>query len=356
MKIKNLTLLSSLLAVLAFSLVGARAEVEKLTAERLLQQELKQEQLKTTTQRVTVQLGVIIEEYERNGLGGDDVNVLKSIRTVLGRLGDKDMEKVVQLLQLTRTTPDLNASRQSGVEASSKQKFITIQLRQLLLEYQRQQALAALAGRFAALSRRQGDNLKEVVGLSNLLKVRDNGNVSDTHRLSLQLQESEQSTIGDEAKLVLGKLESLTKDMDGPTGERPRAALQRSRDGQLLPTIDSAAVDLKAAKLLSAAGSEKMARDLFQELARMLMPARDKKDILRNAIHEVEKAIAQEKQVVAETKEIEGKNPDTSDIEQRQAEVVDRTENVRHDVENVAPKAAENLKTSTEKCRKPARC
>ena len=162
---KTTKLLSSLVAVLAIGLSGARAEVEKLTAERLLQQELKQEQLKTTTQRVTVQLGVIIEEYERNGLAGDDVNVLKSIRSVLGRLGDKEMEKVVQLLQLTRTATDLSASRQSGVEASSKQKFITIQLRQLLLEYKRKQALAALAGRFAALSRRQGDNLKEAVGL-----------------------------------------------------------------------------------------------------------------------------------------------------------------------------------------------
>jgi len=48
--------------------------------ERLLQQELKQQQLRTTTQRVGEQLGSILAEFDRNGISGEDVKVLRAIR------------------------------------------------------------------------------------------------------------------------------------------------------------------------------------------------------------------------------------------------------------------------------------
>src|SRR3954452_11831477 len=79
--------------------------------DRILQQELKQQQIRTTTQRVGDQLESIIAEFDRNGIGGEDVKVLRAIRGVLGKLSEKDMEKVLQLLQ---------QSRQSDGAASTK--------------------------------------------------------------------------------------------------------------------------------------------------------------------------------------------------------------------------------------------
>ena len=78
------------------------AETTASPTDRILQQELKQQQIRSTTQRVKEQLGAIIAEFDRNGIGGEDVKVLRAIRSVLGKLTEKDMEKVLQLLQQSR--------------------------------------------------------------------------------------------------------------------------------------------------------------------------------------------------------------------------------------------------------------
>ena len=108
--------------------------------EPFVHQEVKQQQIRSATQRVGEQLASIVSEFERNGIGGEDVKVLRAIRGVLGKLTEKDMEKVVQLLQQSRHTQDPTASNKNATEAYAGQKMIITQLNQLVLEYQRQQA------------------------------------------------------------------------------------------------------------------------------------------------------------------------------------------------------------------------
>src|SRR2546423_10880331 len=74
--------------------------------DRILQQELKQQQIRTTTQRVADQLASIIAEFDRNGIAGEDLKVLRAIRGVLGKLTDKDMDKVLAFLQEARMSAD----------------------------------------------------------------------------------------------------------------------------------------------------------------------------------------------------------------------------------------------------------
>src|SRR5688572_5117355 len=76
--------------------------------DRMLQQEQKQQQLKGTTQRVASQLNAIIEEFQRNAIDGEDVKVLRAIGSVLGRLSEKDMEKVIAFQQQSRASDDPN--------------------------------------------------------------------------------------------------------------------------------------------------------------------------------------------------------------------------------------------------------
>ncbi len=139
--------------------------------DRLLQQQVKQEQIRTTTDRVGKLLSSVIEEYERNGLTGDDVEILKAIRGVLGKLSEKEIQRVVELLRDARNDKDDGAVNRRIVDAFTGQKGIVVQLRQLLLEYQRQQALHQLSLRFAALAVRQNANLKEGVGLESTGRV-----------------------------------------------------------------------------------------------------------------------------------------------------------------------------------------
>jgi len=268
----------------------ARADLTT-SGDKILQQELRQEQIKATTARVGSQLSAVIEEYERNGLEGDDVGVLKAIRGVLGKLSETEIARVVTLLQQSRTTPDADTQRRSALDAFAGQKNVTVQLRALLLEYQRQQALQEIAARFSALARRQGENLKEAVGLATLTKGRDARRTETAHQVALQLQETEQSTIGDEAMIVLTKLEKVVASLDGPAAERPRVALTKAEETRLAATLTAATGDLKSANLLSAAGNEKRARDVFQDLAKLLMPARDNLEVMRQAVRDLEKAI-----------------------------------------------------------------
>ena len=68
------------LSAILFGQTGRAADVSPLPNERLLQQELKQQQIRTTTQRVADQLTAIIDEFDRNGIAGEDVKVLQAIR------------------------------------------------------------------------------------------------------------------------------------------------------------------------------------------------------------------------------------------------------------------------------------
>jgi hypothetical protein len=90
---------------------------------------------------VNEQLRLIIEEFERNGISGEDVQVLKSVQSVLNELGDKEMARIVDLLQQARSITDYTASQTRMLEAFSTQKSIIVKLKQLLDEFKRQQAL-----------------------------------------------------------------------------------------------------------------------------------------------------------------------------------------------------------------------
>src|SRR5436190_18952791 len=128
--------------------------------DRLLQSELKQQQIQRTTQRVGDQLSAIIGEFERNGIAGEDVKVLRAIHIVLSRLSEKEMAQVVGLLQQAQKASDDNAAKKDVIEAYSGQKAITTQLKQLLLEYQRQQALYEMSIMLRGLAARQSANMR----------------------------------------------------------------------------------------------------------------------------------------------------------------------------------------------------
>jgi len=94
------------------------------SADSVLQQELKQQQLKTTTRKVGEQLEAIVAEFDRNGIQGEDVKVLSAIRSVLDRLSQQDMEKVIAFLQQTRAASDPADSARHATEAFAGQKTI----------------------------------------------------------------------------------------------------------------------------------------------------------------------------------------------------------------------------------------
>src|SRR5262249_47107470 len=247
-----------------------------LPADQIRQGEAKQQQIKTQTQQVANQIDGIIDEFRRNALDGADVQVLEAIRSVLGKLSETEMKKVIDALQEARSDTSAASSQKAFAGAVAGQKNIVVQLRALLLEYQRQQALYDLSLRLAALAERQNGNLKAAVDLAKAADMRTGSQFDDTQRASLQVQQAEQQALKDEVNPLLVKLDALAKDAEGTTKERLNKALEQSKTGGLRPSLDSAVEELKGAVLYRAAGSEKTVRDQLRELARQVAPPKDR--------------------------------------------------------------------------------
>ena len=333
-----------------FAASGAEASLN--ASNPIVQQEFKQQQIKNTTKRVGDQLEGVIAEFDRNGISGEDVKVLRAIRSVLDKLSEKDMTKVLEFLQQSRAAGDSADANKTATEAYAGQKTIVVQLQQLVLEYQRQQALYEISLRLRELATRQSANMWLGVGLAKGTEAKTSfGSFDENQKISLRYQQSEQNPLKDETAAILAKLERLSKEIaDGPTADRAKTALQQARSGGLSPALEAAAEELKEdkLKLLSAIGNEKKSRDQMREVARLLILSQDTADALKQAVLELERAIDAQRKVTADTSQTKKKD-DADKRATDQAIVVDDTDLIRKDIDSLAPIAAEYLKSATDK-------
>lgn len=317
-----------------------------------LQNITKQQQIKTTTKRVGDQLEGVIGEFERNGITGEDVKVLRAIRGVLDRLSEKEMATVIEYLQQSRTAADPALASRSATEAYAGQKTIVVQLQQLVLEYQRQQALYEISLRLKELATRQTANMWQGVALAKVTEHKTSfGAFDENQRISLRYQQSEQNPLKDETAAILGRLERLAKEItDGAAAERAKAAAQQAKDGGLMPALGGASEELKEEKLklLSAIGNEKKARDQMREVARLLILSPETTDALKQAILELDRAIDTQKNLATETARVR-KQDDADKRATDQAATVDDTDLIRRDIDALAPIASEYLRNATDK-------
>lgn len=312
----------------------------------------KQQQIKATTKRVGEQLETVIGEFDRNGITGEDVKVLRAIRGVLDRLSEKEMATVIEFLQQSRTATDPTVAARSATEAYSGQKAIVVQLQQLVLEYQRQQALYEISLRLKELATRQTANMWQGVALAKATEHKTSfGAFDENQRISLRYQQSEQNPLKDETAAILGRLDRLAKEItDGAAAERARTAAQQAKEGGLMPALATATEELKEErlKLLSAIGNEKKARDQMREVARLLILSPETTDALKQAILELDRAIDAQKNLTTET----AKARKLDEVDRRatdQAAAVDDTDLIRRDIDALAPIASEYLRTATDR-------
>ena len=217
------------------SLIGADLSTATNTSAISAQDFAKQQQIKATTKRVGDQLEGVIGEFDRNGITGEDVKVLRAIRGVLDRLSEKEMATVLEFLQQSRTASDSTVANRSATEAYAGQKTIVVQLQQLVLEYQRQQALYEISLRLKELATRQTANMWQGVALAKATENKTSfGAFDENQRISLRYQQSEQNPLKDETAAILGRLERLAKEItDGSAADRAKAAVQQAKEGGL---------------------------------------------------------------------------------------------------------------------------
>ena len=316
---------------------GPRAE------ERVSQAEASQVQLKDSTVRVVGQLDLILEEFQRNGIGGEDVQLLTAIRGLLGRVGEEDMGRVVTLLQGARGLNDSPEQRSRLLEAFSTQKSVSLKLRQILLEYQRQQELAGVAARLEELAGRQHLAMRESFQLASAAAGRKRDWMSENQRISLQLQVSEQQSLGDEVGAVLQRLQTWTADPENEAGGRASEVLKRPEAKQLVHALEGTLKDFETGRLLSVTGRQRDARHLLRALARQLVPPTDELEALQAAERDVQGLVARQELARAVTRQLPEKKDEVAQASRTQAEMVDDTDVVRAVVMELDTAAGEQV-------------
>jgi hypothetical protein len=340
-----------LAAVIVFSLAGGGRPVQAALAapreESILQQELKQQQLQATTGQVGGRLATIIEEFERNAIAGEDLATLKAIREVLGVLSARDMQRVVEYLQRARQAADPGASAHDATEAYARQKAIIAKLKALEAEYRRQAELYELSLRFKEFANRQSTYMGHTADLAKRTEGRQARDFSETQQNDLNLLRIDQEPLKDEVLLQTKRLERLAaQPHEGPTAHRPQQALRQTREGGLFPALDGALDELKAGRVVNAWGQQREARNQFREIARLLLLSRSELEVLRQAAHELDQAMDQQRQVMEDTRTIP---PKDTRLEPRQAELVDTADLIRRDLDGLAPLATAHLATASDR-------
>ncbi|MBM3848163.1 MAG: hypothetical protein FJ405_17985, partial [Verrucomicrobia bacterium] len=338
-------------AVILLVLLAAASERSNAAtpaqADPLRVQSARQEQIQGSSGRVAAQLDQILMEFELNGISGEDVNVLSAIRSVVHRISAEDMVKVIESLTKAREAGD--SGGQQAADAFSSQRTIITQLRQVLAEYQRQQALHDIAMRLRELAARQTENMRLAVALARQVDRRNLDQYPETQRLNLQLQEAEESSLRAETGLVLDALGRLGESAgDATSAERIQKAVEMAKSSGLLSALDSAVQDLKNVRLLGAAGNEKKARDQMREIARQLTRSLDRRDALREALRELDVAMDKHQTLMERTRALQQKD-EAIKREVDQADLVDATDLIRKDVDDLAPEASEHLEAAMER-------
>ncbi|MCH2025617.1 MAG: hypothetical protein MK172_07730, partial [Verrucomicrobiales bacterium] len=300
--------LNYLLAVVAlFSLLQFQCP-GAFPGNLLLNQERKQQRIKDTTQRTAEQLDSLIDEFNRNGLQGSDVQVIKAIRQVLGQLSKEQMKEIVNLLngarEDTKKDPNSTGASVKILNAYAGQKGVIVQLRRILLEYQSQVALFDLARLVRELGNRQTTNLHEAISLASSASFNP-GSPTRSEQISLQLQSAEQEALGGEVATVVNKLKDLSKLTAGSPDQRPTKALQYATETKLNNALQKAVDEIKGKRVMSAVSFEKKSRDSLWKLAKILEPEKGELEQMVEALERLEDIIDKESEIEEQTEKLD---------------------------------------------------
>jgi len=266
----------------------------------------RQGQIQTDTQKLGAELDSMIDEYERNGLGGDDVKNLKSLRAIISKLSDQDMQKILTVLQDAAAKKDPRGVFKALADAYSQQKGVLVQLKKIIAAYTNDQEALELSDSVKQLAERQAANLQ--TGIETAQWALGGKHDQEAIDASMDGQAAEQKAIGEELKLLNEKIEKFAKDPGNKAlADRFNAGLQQT--AKVVPAVDAAAEYLDQKKLFEAVTNEKTARDQMRALARTIAPPGDEATALREAAEELDKLIAQQKESLATTEDAITKPP-----------------------------------------------
>jgi len=308
-----------LFLVLAHFAVPVLTAAPEASMDRLREGEAKQQQLRGDAQRLVEQLNGMLDEYARNGFGGDETQTVQALRDGLQRLSTDEMKQVVELLEKARGARDVGEAKQRVSDAYTSQKAILTRMQQLLTEHLRNQQAQELATQLGKLAERQAVNLQNGVSLGQWTGGKKPENFEAAMQANLQGQQAEQTAIAEELKALGQRVAQFARE---PENAEQAARFQKGLESiqKVLPNVENAAEALKNGQLFKAVGDEKMARDALRRLAKEIAPPQDRVEALRTAQRELTKAIEDQKEIAKESQKAAGEKDFDRWLDQQIAE------------------------------------
>jgi hypothetical protein len=294
-----------LLALTGVVFPRARGQVDA-SPEAIREGGARQEQLRGDTQKLVGLLDSLIDEYQRNGLGGEDIQTLRALRDSLARLSAGEMKQVVDLLGKAGATVDTGVAKQRVADAYTNQKAILSQMGKLLAQHQRNQQAEEISEQLAKLADRQAVNLRNGITLGQWTAGENRpDNFETAAKANLEGQQGEQEAIANELKMLAQRMMAFAKDQENA---EQAARFQKGLETlqKLQPSVDAASASLNGGQVFKAVDDEKTARDAMRRLARDVAPPRDRPESLRSAERDLAQAIEDQSALVQETQKAEG--------------------------------------------------
>ena len=290
---------SVIAGMLAFASGAAFAAEDSLLAQRARSGEGRQTLILGSSQKITAELASMVDEYERNGLQGDDVRSLKSLQILFTKISDKDMAKILVGLQEAGASNDPKAALKAMVNAYSNGKGVLSQLNGILAEFARNSEALELSNEVKKLSDRQAANLQSAIEVArfSLLGGKD---AEAAVEASLQAQGVEQKAINEDLSAVSKKIDDFAKK-PGNTALADRFKKGLGEIAKVKPALEAAETALAQKKSFEAVANEKTARDQLRQAARTITPPRENSQALREAADQIDKLIAQQKSMIVAT-------------------------------------------------------
>ena len=123
----NLVILSVVTCLLAFTSRAVFAADDADVLQHVRNSEKIQNRILTSSQKIVADLDSLVDEYERNGLKGDDFKSLKNLQTLFKKISDKDMAKILASLQDAGANSDPKAALQAMVTAYAQGRSVQSQ-------------------------------------------------------------------------------------------------------------------------------------------------------------------------------------------------------------------------------------
>jgi len=259
-----------------------------------------QGQIQASSQKLITDLDVMIDEYERNGITGEELKNLKNLKRVLTGLSDQKMEKIATLLREAGAKDDPKAAIAAISQAYSQGTGVLVQLNALLNAYAKDREALEISNAIRDLAERQAANLQNAIEVARWSLTEKRG--QDAIDASLNGQEAEQRAINEELKQIEPQIAAIAqKPSTKELGDRFKKGMEEIT--RVKPPLDASAGALSDKKLFEAVTSEKDARDKLRQLARTIAPPRDEAAALRQAMELIDKLIAQQKDMINGTED-----------------------------------------------------